>query len=140
MPAGAALPGAHKVSGNYTPDIPFTLTQDWMPGVRLAQQKLPSGAMQLSWNAVPGATAHFAQMIAGADKGRDGSDGPTIVFWSSSEVQTFISGLSDFVPPAEAQRLVAKKQLMPPAQTGCAIPKAVSYTHPDVYKRQPPGW
>lgn len=120
VPAGASLIGAHKVSGNYTPDIAFTLSQDWMQPVRLDQKKLPSGAVQLGWNVAPGATAHFAQMMGGGEKQ---GDGPTVVFWSSSETQTFVSGMTDFVAPAEAQRLVAKKQMMPPAQTSCAIPK-----------------
>lgn len=116
----ASLLGAHKVSGNYTPDINFSLSQDWMAGVRLNQRKAPSGAVQLSWNSVPSATAHFAQMMAGKD---NRADGPTVVFWSSSEVQTFVSGMSDFVPPAEAARLVGKKQMMPASQTSCAVPK-----------------
>ena len=45
-----------------------------------------------------------------------------MVFWSSSDVQTFISGLTDYLAPAEVQRLIGKKMLMPPSQTQCAIP------------------
>lgn len=120
VPAGASLIGAHKVTGNYTPDIDFTLAQDWMAGLDLAQTKAASGALLLGWNAVPGATAHFAQMIGG---GGNEAEGGTMVFWSSSDVQTFISGLSDTIAPGEAARLVARKQLMPPTQTNCAIPK-----------------
>jgi hypothetical protein len=119
VPQSASLLGAHKVTGNYTPQIDFTLAQDWMQGVALRQAKSSGGAMGLSWNAVPGATAHFATMLGGRDEG--GSS--TVVFWSSSETQTFMSGLSDYVAPAEAQRLVRTRQLMPPTQTSCAIPK-----------------
>jgi hypothetical protein len=121
VPSTASLLGAHKVTGNYTPDIDFTLNQDWLTGLDMAQAQLPSGALRLSWNAVPGATAHFAQMMGGAEGSE--AEGGTMVFWSSSDVQTFISGLSDYIAPAEAARLVGKKQLMPPAQTNCAIPK-----------------
>jgi hypothetical protein len=120
VPSAASLLGAHRVTGNYTPDIDFTLAQDWLAGLEMTQAKAPSGALLLGWNAVPGATAHFAQMMGG---GGGGANGSTIVFWSSSEVQTFISGLSDYIAPAEAARLVGKKQLMPPGQTSCAIPK-----------------
>ena len=127
VPMGASLIGAHKVTGNYTPQIDFTLAQDWMAPLDMKQDKAASGALNLSWNAVPGATAHFAQMFGfGGTPGKsgNGSDGDaTIVFWTSSEVQTFISGLSDYIAPAEAARLVGKKQLMPPTQTSCAIPK-----------------
>jgi hypothetical protein len=121
VPSTASLLGAHKVTGNYTPDIDFTLIQDWLTGLDMAQAQLPSGALRLSWNAVPGATAHFAQMMGGAEGSE--AEGGTTVFWSSSDVRTFISGLSDYIAPAEAARLVGKKQLMPPAQTNCAIPK-----------------
>lgn len=119
VPANASLLGAHKVTGSYVPPMDFTLQQDWMQGVSLRQAEAASGAVTLTWNAVPGATAHFAQMIGGKDDGGT----PTMVFWTSADSQTFFSGLSDYIPPAEAARLVGKKQLMPPSQTSCAIPK-----------------
>jgi hypothetical protein len=119
VPAGATLIGPHRVTGNYTPQIDFTLAQDWMAPLGLSQAKQPSGAVTLKWNAVPGATAHFAQFIGGKDEGGT----PTMVFWTSSETQSFLSGLSDYIPPSEATRLVGRKQLLPPAQTSCAIPK-----------------
>jgi hypothetical protein len=119
VPAAASLIGAHRVTGNYTPQIDFALSQDWMAPLALSQAKLPSGAMGLKWTSVPGSTAHFAQMMGG----RDDKGTPTIVFWSSSEAQGFVSGLSDYVPPAEAARLVGRRQLMPSSQTSCAIPK-----------------
>ena len=122
VPGNASLLGAHKVTGNYTPPIDFTLTQDWMAGLDMKQAKAPSGALGLSWNMIPTATAHYAQMMGASEAGNE-ADGPTVAFWSSSDVQTFISGLSDFIAPAEATRLVGKKQLMPPTQTTCAVPK-----------------
>lgn len=121
VPANASLLGAHKVTGNYVPSIDFSLQQDWMQGVNLRQAAAASGAVTLSWNAVPGATAHFAQMIGGKDDGGTS----TMVFWTSADSQTFFSGLSDYIAPSEAARLVGKKQLMPPGQTSCAIPKEV---------------
>jgi hypothetical protein len=121
VPSNASLIGPHKVTGNYTPEINFTLGQDWMVGLDMTQTKAASGALTLGWNAVPASTAYFAQMMGGAQGSE--ADGATIVFWSSSDLQTFISGLSDYIAPAEAARLVGKKQLMPPTQTTCAIPK-----------------
>ena len=120
VPANASLIGAHKVTGNYTPDIEFALVQDWMAGLEMTQTKTAAGALMLGWSAVPGTTAHFAQMMGGAKDDR--TDTATVVFWSSSEVQTFISALSDYIAPAEASRLVGKKQLLPATQTNCAIP------------------
>lgn len=121
VPANASLIGAHQVTGNYSPVIGFTLGQDFMGALAMTQTKQPSGALALAWNAVPTATAHFAQMF-GAATGSE-AEGSSIVFWSSSELQTFISGLSDYIAPAEAARLVGKKQLLPASQTNCAIPK-----------------
>jgi hypothetical protein len=119
VPANASLVGAHRVTGNYTPAIDFDLQQDWMAGVSLRQAEAASGAVTLSWNIVPGATAHFAQMIGGKDEGGE----PTLVFWTSADSQTFFSGLSEYIAPTEAARLVGRKQLMAPSQTSCAIPK-----------------
>ncbi len=128
IPAGASLVGAHSVSGNYPPKIDFTLAQDWMAGLALQQAKAPSGALNLSWNTVPGTTAHFAQMFGASEDSR-GND-PTIVFWSSSELQTFMSGLSDYIAPAEAARLVGTRQLMPAAQASCTIPREAMQAAP----------
>ncbi len=121
IPANASLLGAHKVTGNYTPAIDFTLTQDWLAPLNMTETKAASGALTLGWNSVPGATAYFAQMMGGAEG--DDEEGNTMVFWASTEQQTFMSALGDYVAPAEAGRLVGKKQLMPPTQTTCAIPK-----------------
>ena len=119
VPQNASLLGNHKVAGNFAPEMNFALQQDWMAGISMKQQKLPSGAVGLQWNVVPGATAHFAQMVSGKEE----NGAPTVVFWSSSDVQTFFSGLSDFISPSEAARLVGRKQLMAPSQTSCSIPK-----------------
>lgn len=106
VPGNVSLIGAHKISGSYTPDIDFTLAQGWMVGLIMTQTSALSGALHLAWIAVPGATAHFAQLM-GAAKGNE-ADGATIVFWSSSEVQTFISGLSDYVAPSKQRGWLAR--------------------------------
>jgi hypothetical protein len=91
-----------------------------MAPLALRQSSLPSGALRLDWNGVSGATGHFVQMMGGSER-----DEGTIVFWSSSDVQTFLSGLADYLAPAEAARLVGKKQLLAPATTSCTIPREV---------------
>lgn len=119
IPANASLIGPHKVVGNFSPELDFSLQQDWMQGIALSQAKTPAGAVALKWTVAPGATGHFAQMMAGKDE----KGVPTVVFWSSSDVQTYMSALSDYVSPSEAARLICRKQLMPPTQTTCAVPK-----------------
>lgn len=129
VPANASLIGDHAVRGNYIPDIDFSLTKDFMAALNLDQKKAPSGAITLSWNQLPPATGHFASYMGG--EGSDPAKGATLVFWSSSESQTFISALGDYIAPAEAARLVGTKQLMPPSQTNCAIPKEVMAAAPN---------
>ena len=129
VPSNASLIGDHAVTGNYIPDIQFTLTKDFMGALNLDQKKQPSGAIAMSWNQLPDATGHFASFIGG--QGDDPNKGATMVFWSSSESQTFISALGDYIAPAEAARLVGTKQLMPPTQTNCAIPKQVMAAAPN---------
>ncbi|WP_156254979.1 hypothetical protein [Sandarakinorhabdus oryzae] len=129
VPANASLIGDHAVRGNYMPDIDFSLTKDFMGALNLDQKKLPGGAIGLSWNQLPEATGHFASFMGG--EGDDPAKGATVVFWSSSEGQTFISALGDYIAPAEAARLINTKQLMPPAQTSCSIPKEVLAAAPN---------
>jgi hypothetical protein len=124
VPADASLIGDHRVTGNYNPDIDFSLSKDFMGALNLKQAKLPSGAVDMNWNQLPDATGHYASFIGG-DAGKNPNEGNTLVFWSSSESQTFISALGDYIAPAEAARLVGTKALMAPAQTNCAIPKEV---------------
>ena len=129
VPANASLIGDHAVRGNYVPDIDFSLSKDFMGALNLDQKKLPSGAIGLGWNQLPEATAHFASFIGG--DGANPQAGATVVFWSSSDVQTFISALGDYIAPAEAARLIGTKQLMPPAQTSCSIPREVLAAAPN---------
>lgn len=129
VPANASLIGDHAVTGNYIPDIQFTLTKDFMGALNLDQKKQPSGAILMSWNQLPPATGHFASFIGG--EGEDPAKGATLVFWSSSESQTFISALGDYIAPAEAARLIGTKQLMPPTQTSCTIPRQVLAAAPN---------
>jgi hypothetical protein len=129
VPANASLIGDHAVRGNYIPEIDFSLTRDFMGALTLDQKKAPSGAIAMSWNQLPDATGHFASFMGG--EGDDPAKGATLVFWSSSESQTFISALGDYIAPTEAARLVGTKQLMPPTQTDCAIPKEVMAAAPN---------
>ena len=121
IPANASLIGNQRVEGNYSPPISFELTQDWLAPLTLSGRGNGAGGQTLAWNAVPAATGYAATMMGGG-KSTSGEDSTTMVFWSSSDVQTFISGLTDYLAPAEVQRLIGKKMLMPPSQTQCAIP------------------
>ncbi len=121
IPANASLLGTQRVEGNYSPPISFELTQDWLAPLTLSGAANAAKGQTLKWYAVPAATGYAATMMGGGKSTR-GEDSTTVVFWSSSDVQTFISGLTDYLAPAEVQRLIGKKMVMPPSQTACAIP------------------
>lgn len=123
VPANASLRGAHQVTGNYTPDIAFTLDNDFMAPLALASRALPSGAYALSWNALPTATGYYAWAFS-AKEGR-GGEASDMVWWSSSAGQAFGGPMWDWLSPAAVQKLIAAKTVMPPAQTSCTVPAEV---------------
>lgn len=123
VPANASLLGAHKVTGNYTPEIGFTLDQDFMAPLALVSRAQPGGAYALSWNAVPAATGYYAWAFS-ARQARGGGTAD-IVWWTSSASQAFGGPMWDWLSPAAVRRLVAAKTVMAPAQTSCTVPAEV---------------
>lgn len=129
-PANASLLGAHKVTGNYTPDIAFTLDQDFMAPIALANRALPSGAVALSWKAVPAATGYYAWAFS-AKAGRSG-EVSDMVWWTSSATQAFGGPMWDWISPAGVQKLIGARTVMPPAQTICTVPAEVKQAGGDM--------
>ena len=118
VPPDGSLQGAHRIHGNYSPDINFNLAanQDFLPPFRLtANEKLSSGAANLAWRPVDGAAAYAATMIGA--QGRD-----EVVMWTSSATQAAAFALPDYLSDHEIARLVASRTLMGSAQTSCPIP------------------
>jgi hypothetical protein len=108
------------VRGDYTPDIHFSLTpdQDFLRPLALTTNApAPSGAVQLAWSPVPNATAYFASVMGGGQE--------TVVLWTSAEMQASGFAAPDYLPPAEAARLVSAHALLAPQTTRCAVPKEV---------------
>lgn len=120
--ADASLLGAHKVAGNYSPDIGFSLSQDFMAPLQLTSQAAGDGSTPMSWNAVPAATGYYAFLFGAQSRG--GSDGD-VVMWSSANRQEFGGGLSDWLAPATVARLIGEHVVMPPSQTSCTVPAEV---------------
>ena len=120
VPGDGSLIGQHTIRGNYSPQIQFAMSQgqDFLPPVTMtANRRNPTGSFQLGWQPVAGATGYIASTMGGADE--------TIVLWSSSEVQSLLFALPDYLRPADVQRLLANKALMQPSQTSCTVPKEV---------------
>src|SRR3546814_17800242 len=56
VPSGASLIGDHRIAGNYSPEIKFALTQDFMPALRASSASGADGSVALSWQPVDAAT------------------------------------------------------------------------------------
>jgi hypothetical protein len=128
--SGSSLVGEHRIVSSYAPEIKFALAQDYMPAIRARAVDLPSGAQNLTWNAVSGATGFYAWTIGMKMSG--GGGGPQdLVWWSSASAREFGGGLSDWLPPETVRRLIGEKIVMPPSQTSCVVPAAVKAAAPD---------
>ncbi len=134
VPPTGALVGPHSVKGTYSPQIDFTLgpNQDFLAPLTLTgQTPTAMGGTRLTWNAVPQSTGYFAWLM-GADPGseRRGGGGTTMVMWTSSNAQSFMGALMDYIPPSEARRLVASGAVMGPQTTSCVVPAEVVKASP----------
>ena len=119
----SSLIGAHRVAGNYSPEIAFNLSHDFMGALRATTAPQPGGATLLGWNGLPDATGYYAFLFGAQGAGRDG---PTdMVWWSSANTREFGGGLSDWLSPATVARLVGAGTVMSPQRTSCAIPSEV---------------
>jgi hypothetical protein len=124
VPAAGSLIGAHKIEGNYSPEIDFSLAagQDFMPGMGLREAgALPSGAMRLVWQAAAPATGYALGMF-GANASGD------VIMWSSSN-RAMMPAL-DYLAPAEVKRLVAAGAVLSPSTSQCVLPAEVAAAVP----------
>jgi len=122
IPPAGSLRGDHAISGNYSPEIRFAIDErhDFMDAVALDPvHKTSAGAFSVSWKAVPRATGYFATAMGQGDNQND------LVIWSSSDVQEMGQILMDYIPPAEVERLIREKVVMPPQTTECTVPAGV---------------
>jgi hypothetical protein len=122
VPAAGSLRGDHTVSGNYSPEIRFAVGEphDFMQAVALEPvRKTSGGAFALKWRTVPTATGYFATAMGQGDNQND------LVTWSSSEVQEMGQVLMDYIPPAEVERLIREKVVMPSQTTECTVPAGI---------------
>jgi hypothetical protein len=118
IPAGGSLVGAHRIAGNYSPEINFSLAQgqDFLAPIAItSNQRAASGAVPIAWRPVQNATGYFLMAVGSR------SDN-TIVMWSSSEIQFNQMGAFDYLSPEEVVRLIAQRVVLQPATTSCTVP------------------
>lgn len=122
VPAAGSLIGDHVVAGNYSPEIRFAVGErhDFMGTVAFDPvHRTAAGAFAMKWQALPAATGYFATAMGQGETQND------VVIWSSSEVQEMGQSLLDYIAPAEVERLIREKVVMPPQTTACAVPAGV---------------
>ena len=119
IPADSSLVGSHRVKGNYTVDIPFSLDakRDFMAPIEFTSvTSTSSGATKVDWKEVPTAIGYFATAL-----GHNQATGETI-FWSASEVAETGFALLDYLTPADVSRFIKEKVVMPASRTTCTVP------------------
>jgi hypothetical protein len=119
IPADSSLVGAHRVKGNYTVDIPFSLdaTRDFMAPIEFTSiTSTGTGATKVDWKEVPTAIGYFATAM-----GHNQTTGETI-FWSASEVPETGFALLNYLTPADVSRFIKEKVVMPTSRTTCTVP------------------
>lgn len=124
-----ALPGPHRVAGNYSPEMAFTLTKDFMAPLRVNTSTMPSGASMLRWSGIPEATGFLATLFGG--KQGPGGEMGDMVMWSSSATRQFGGGLGDWLSPGQVGTLVRDRTVLAPTATSCMVPAEVSRDAPD---------
>ncbi|MEO7635118.1 MAG: hypothetical protein ABIS38_05670 [Sphingomicrobium sp.] len=122
LPPSSSVLGAHRIAGNYSPEIAFTLGQDFMPGLNFAEAgALPSGAARLRWTPIAPATGYALAMF-GSNGGGD------VIVWSSATSASM--PVLDYLAPGEVKRLVGVGAVLPPSTSECVMPAEVAAASP----------
>jgi hypothetical protein len=115
--SGSSLRGEHRVASGFTPEIKFSVANDYMVSLNVSPRE-QLGAILLGWNAVPTATGYSAFAMGGMQNAGQGGD---MVFWiSAANRETGVT--MDWLSPSEVARQITGKNILPPSQTTCAIP------------------
>lgn len=118
----ASLIGEHRIAGNYSPEIKFTMQRDFMSGLNAKSFGTLDGGTMLEWAPISNATGYYAWVMGGKSMGEDNSD---MVWWTSSEKREFGAGLWDWLSPGTVSRLVTQRVVMAPETQQCQVPMEV---------------
>jgi hypothetical protein len=125
VPSAASLVGAHRVEGNYSPAIAFTLgqNQDFMPGLGLHEAgSLPSGAERLDWTPAAQATGYALALFGGGQNDE-------VIIWTSAKSAS-ITPSFDYEKPSAVRELIASGAALPPSTSECVLPAEVARAVP----------
>jgi hypothetical protein len=122
VPRDSSLVGDHFVHGNYPPEIKFAVDNrhDFMAPVVFSNVSgATTDAIRFQWDPVPTAIGYFASAFGVVESNKD------FIAWSSSELAEIGGNLLTFLPPAQVQRLIQDKVVMPTQTTQCTIPQGI---------------
>ncbi len=125
----SSLIGPHRVVGNYSPEMAFTLANDFMAPLSVTSTRQASGASLVRWGGIANATGYIATLFGGK-MGPNGDTGD-VVMWTSSAGRQFGGGLTDWISPAQVASLVRDRTVMAPSTTSCLVPAEVGAAAPD---------
>lgn len=121
VPANASMDGEHAVSGEGVPaGLRFAIGagHDFMPKINMSAQGDPKGPVNVGWGDVNNARAYFLSAMGA--KGEQ-----EMIVWSSSEQPDPGWGLMDYLPPAQIEKLLKEKVILPTSVQRCAIPAGI---------------
>jgi hypothetical protein len=121
LPASASLAGAHRLHGNYIPEIRFALApgQDFLAPIELTANRAgASGAVPLRWRPIAGARAYF---VTAARYAADGA----LIWWTSSEAPFSNLWHFDYLAATDVARLLRRRMLLPAPRPECTVPAEI---------------
>lgn len=129
IPANGSLVGDHVVRGNYSPEIKFSLNadQDFVGAFQLSGTDQASQG-RVSWRPISGAKAILATAMSTNDRNET-------IIWTSSAVPIMMGAVPDLLSPADIDRLLGSKVLLPGTTTQCAIPSGFLAAAPQAMLR-----
>lgn len=126
----SSLIGAHRVVANYSPEIAFNLSKDFMQPLSARHTAQPSGSTVVNWTGIADATGYYLYLFGGK-QGPGGREMGDMVMWSSSASRQFGGGLSDWLSPGQVAGLVRDRVVLAPSVSTCTVPAEVRRDAPD---------
>ncbi|MDP2795759.1 MAG: hypothetical protein Q8O25_17020 [Sulfurisoma sp.] len=121
VPKDGSFVGGHAVSGDAVPaSLKFAVGErhDFMPKVAMTTRGEPAASVLVNWGSVTNAQAYFLNAMGARGESE-------MIIWSSSEEPDPGWGLMTYLSPANIDKFLKERVILPPSTSQCAIPKGV---------------
>ena len=119
VPKDGSFAGGHALSGDGVPaSFKFAVGErnDFMPKVAMSTRGEPAASVMVNWDAVTHAQAYFLNAMGARGESE-------MIIWSSSEEPDPGWGLMTYLSPANIDKFLKERVILPPTTQKCAIPK-----------------